>query len=240
MRLDDTFVRRHTADVELRDGTRVRLRPIVPDDKPALVNGFARLSPESRYRRFMTAIDALTPQQLMYLTEIDYVNHFAWIAFAIDQPGTPGLGVGRYVRLETIPDSAEAAVAVVDEYHNHGLGTLLLEALATAALENGISRFRFYVLEDNRPMLEVLHRLGAHFSLDEPGVLWGELEIPSQLESIKDTSLYRTLRAAARGEVPVASRVLRPGGAGLVTNRRGAPPRRPRLAGGRGRRSREP
>lgn len=240
MRVDDTFVRRHTAELELRDGTRVRLRPIVSDDKPALVAGFARLSPESRYRRFMTAIDALTPQQLVYLTEIDYVNHFAWIAFAIDQPGTPGLGVGRYVRLKEVPDSAEAAVAVVDEYHNHGLGTLLLEALATTALENAISRFRFYVLEDNRPMLEVLHRLGARFSLDEPGVLWGELDIPHQIDSIKNTPLYHTLRAAARGEVPVSSGVLRPDGEGAVRRDRGAHSRGPRLAGDRDRRAREP
>jgi len=141
--VDGEFVRRRTTEVALRDGTRVRLRPILPEDKAVLVEGFRRLSPESRYRRFMAPIQELTDDELRYLTEIDYVDHFAWLALDLEQPGHPGIGVGRYVRIPEEPDVAEAAVTVVDDYYQgRGVGTLLLEALGAVALENGIRRFR--------------------------------------------------------------------------------------------------
>lgn len=206
MNIDHDFVARRTTDVTLPDGTRIRLRPILPDDKDVLLSGFERLSPESRYRRFMTAIDRLTPEQLRYLTELDYVDHFAWVAFAPREPGAPGIGVARYVRLRDEPEIAEAAVTVTDDYHGRGVGTLLLEALAAAAVENGIKKFRYYVLAENRPMLEILRNLGAHVEVDEPGVLRGDLDVPASLEAVKDGPLYRTLRAAARGEIPVLGR----------------------------------
>jgi len=61
----------------LLDGTRVLVRPIRPDDKPLLREGFERLSNESRLRRFMAPITELDEEQLHYLTEVDFVNHFA-------------------------------------------------------------------------------------------------------------------------------------------------------------------
>src|SRR5258708_40262776 len=96
---DPEFISQRTTDVTLDDGPRVRLRPIVPQDKAMLDDGFANLSDESRYRRFAGAVSKLTPALLAYLTEIDYTDHFAWVAFASGDPGRPGLGVARYVRL---------------------------------------------------------------------------------------------------------------------------------------------
>ena len=59
-----------TRTVTLRDGTRVRLRPIQPDDKHLLVRGFERLSEDSRYRRFFIPMSELSPAQREYLTEL--------------------------------------------------------------------------------------------------------------------------------------------------------------------------
>jgi hypothetical protein len=59
--IDEAFVRRRTVEVALRDGGMVRIRPITPDDKDHILDGFRRLSPESRYRRFLSPIDELTP-----------------------------------------------------------------------------------------------------------------------------------------------------------------------------------
>ena len=147
--------------VTLRDGSRALIRPIRADDKQALVDGLARLSSESRYRRFLRPVTSLNERELKYLTEIDYTNHFAWVAMAIDQPGEPGLGVARYIRDPLDPEVAEAAVAVVDDHQGKGVGSMLLRVLVAAAQENGIHTFRGWVLGDNVDILRPLERIGA-------------------------------------------------------------------------------
>ncbi len=71
---------------ELLDGSRIDLREVRADDKQAIADGFSRLSPESRYRRFFSARDRLSPSDLRYLTEVDHRDHEAVIAF--DEPAT--------------------------------------------------------------------------------------------------------------------------------------------------------
>ena len=200
---DEEFIRSRTTEVSLPDGGLVRLRPVIPDDKAAIVEGFRRLTPESRYRRFMAPITELTEQQLVELTEVDYHDRFAWMAFSLDEAGTPGMGVSRYVRDSADPAVAEAAVTVIDDYHKRGLGRILLEFLGAVALENGIKRFRGYALEDNRAIRELLQRLDATLEHDSPGVLKVELDLPTRAEELRGSPMYEVLRAVARGEAPV-------------------------------------
>lgn len=200
--VDEDFVRRRTTEVILRDGTRVRLRPVVPEDKSLILEGFRRLSPESRYRRFLSPIEELSEEQLRYLTEIDYVDHYAWLALSLDEAESPGMGVSRYVRIPDEPEVAEAAVTVVDDYHGRGLGTLLLEALGAVALENGIKRFRGYALEANRAIREVLEAMGASIEHDSPGMLRIEVDLPLRAEELRGSPLAEVLRGVARGDGP--------------------------------------
>jgi GNAT superfamily N-acetyltransferase len=201
--IDEDFVLRRTTEATLRDGTRVRLRPIIPDDKGHLVEGFRRLSPESRYRRFLAPVEELSEEQLVYLTEIDYHDHFAWIALSLHEAGTPGIAVARYVRGGEDPHVAEAAVTVIDDYHGRGLGTLLLEMLGAVALANGVRTFRGYALEDNRAILDVLKGLDARTHHDSPGVIRVEIDLPARAENLRGSPLYEVLRAVARGDGPV-------------------------------------
>lgn len=212
--MDPDFIERRTVVVSLQDGTRVLIRPVVPGDKERFVDGFARLSPRSRYRRFMSPLDELSPEVLRYFTEVDYVDPFAYVALLADDPDRKGMGVARYVRLPEEPRVAEAAVTVVDEYQGRGLGTLLLDALGAVALENGIDRFRGYALEENRPILDLLAGAGADVALDSPGVYRLEVDLPRQARELKGSPLYRVFRALARGQrVPIRFRELwsRPG-----------------------------
>lgn len=147
-------------ETTLRDGTRVLIRMVEPGDRAQFVEGLQRLSTRSRYLRFHTAVEHLNERQLDYLTQVDQVDHVAWVAVDLDAPERPGIGVARFVRLADEPDVAEAAVTVLDAYQGRGLGTLLLRVLADAALARGITTFRAYVLGENRAMLAVLDRLG--------------------------------------------------------------------------------
>lgn len=214
--VDEEFIRRRTTEMALRDGTPVRLRPILPADKALLVEGFRRLSPESRYRRFMAPIEELTDDQLRFLTEIDYVDHFAWLAVDLGTNGHPGIGVSRYVRIPEEPDVAEAAVTVIDDYQGRGLGTLLLEALGAVALENGITRFRGYALEGNRAILDVLEDMGASTAHESPGMVRVEVDLPARMEELRGSPLRDVLRIVARGDGPV---FLRPGPRSVETPR---------------------
>ena len=200
--MHEDFIERRSTAFSLRDGTRVLLRPVVPEDKDRFVDGFSRLSPESRYRRFMAPIDELDPELLAYFTEVDYVDHFAYVALLADEPGQPGVAVARYVRLPEDPEAAEAAVTVVDDYQGRGLGTLLVEALGAVALENGIKRFTGYLLVENRPMLDLLEEMGARAEFEAPGLYRVEVDLPTRAWELKNTSLYRVFRALARGERP--------------------------------------
>jgi ribosomal protein S18 acetylase RimI-like enzyme len=188
--------------VELRDGTAVTLRPILPTDKDRLRRGFRRLSPQSRYRRFGAPVKDLSDKQLRYLTEIDHENHMAWIALDPAAPDSPALGVVRCVRLSDEPDVAEAAIVVADGYQGRGLGSILLGMLAVSAIANGIARFRAYVLTENRPMLEMLHELGGTVALEEPGLYRVDLSLDEDPDQLPDTPTGRVFKAVAKKVLP--------------------------------------
>ena len=152
----------------LRDGSSVVVRPIEPEDRDLLRAGFERLSPESRYQRFLVPMAELSDEMLDYLAEVDHRDHEALVA--LDAETGEGVGVARFVRLAGRPRVAEAAVTVVDAWQGRGLGTLLLELLATRAREEGVAHFSALVLATNTDMLELLERLGPVRVVDrEPG-----------------------------------------------------------------------
>jgi RimJ/RimL family protein N-acetyltransferase len=188
----------------LRDGTAVSIRPIRPEDKALLQDGFSRLSEESRKRRFLAPVAGLSERMLAYLTEIDYVDHFAWITSLADDP-TCGIGVARYVRLKDEPTIAEAAITVVDEYQGRGLGTIMLGLLAAQAREAGITAFRAYVLEDNAPVRALLDELGTAAHHESPGVL--VMDTPLDPKRLPDSPAARVFRAVARKILPAKVRL---------------------------------
>jgi GNAT superfamily N-acetyltransferase len=164
---------------ELRDGTRVRIRPIEPGDKRAILEGFEQLSDESRYRRFLTPTPRLTESQLRYLTEVDHESHEAVIAFA-EETGEP-LGVARYVRFPDDPADAEPAVTVVDDWQGRGLGSLLLEEITARARAAGVRRFTATVLAVNDPMIGMLEQLDpSPVEKLDSGVMTIEAELPEE------------------------------------------------------------
>jgi RimJ/RimL family protein N-acetyltransferase len=180
----------------LRDGAPVQVRPIRPEDKPLLAAGFTRLSPESRAWRFGGPITELTDEQLRSLTEVDFVDRFAWVALLEADPSYAA-GVGRYVRVAGEPEVAEAAITVVDACQGLGLATILIAPLGVAAAGAGIRRFRAFVAEGNASMRGLLERLGATSAFESPGVL--RMEIDVDAARMPDTPAAETVRRIAAG-----------------------------------------
>jgi GNAT superfamily N-acetyltransferase len=182
------FVWRQQELIFLRDGTPVRLRPILSEDKTEVIHAFERLSLQSRYQRFFSPLRELSPSLLAYLTEINYVDHFAYGAFAIARPEPILIGVARYIRLADEPQSADVAIAVIDDYHRRGLGKQLLCALARTAIENGISRFQGNSLWENRPMLGLLRQANAQIVPEGSGVLRFVVDLCDISERMRDNA----------------------------------------------------
>lgn len=155
------------------DGIRLRLRLLRPEDRDRLHEGFLRLSPESRYRRFFTAKDELSDAELRYLTEIDGEDHFCLVLGEIDQDGqeVAGVGIARFVRITAEPEVAEPALAVLDAMQGHGLGRLLMLRLIAAATERGVRQFRSEFLATNSAVRKLFSTVSDAVSFSSDGAL---------------------------------------------------------------------
>lgn len=208
------FDEHYREETELKDGTRVLLRVMRPEDGPLLRRGFERLSAESRYLRFMGTKAELSDADLEALTALDGADRFAIGAIRADTEGgeTEGLGVARFARLPADPEVAEAAVTVVDEAQGQGLGSLLLRRLAAAARERGVQRFCGDVLSANATMRRLLaDQMDATVLDSADGVVRVLVELPS----------FSALMAGAdRGEL--LGRLLAQAAAGRITVRLGS------------------
>jgi acetyl coenzyme A synthetase (ADP forming)-like protein len=148
------------ADVVLSDGGTVLVRPIRPDDAPALARLHERLSPQSVYLRYFSPHPHLSDTELAYLTNLDYRWRMAIVAVLGDEI----VGVARYEGEEGKP-AAEVAFVVDDRQQGRGIGTVLLEWLAAAAREAGISEFYATTLWENQKMLGVFREAGFQTKL---------------------------------------------------------------------------
>jgi len=144
-------------DIELRDGTRLHVRPIRSSDAPRLIEHYGRLSTHSAYQRFFTVMKRLPPDWARILADVDYRRRLALIAEGgpADEPEL--IAVARYEPTDS-EDTAEVAFAVLDDWQGKGIGVVLLKDLLAAAAARGIRQFRAYVLADNTRMLDLLRR----------------------------------------------------------------------------------
>ena len=140
------------------DRSYLELRPVRPEDRFALAGLFARLSPTSRYRRFMSIKDELTSRELDWLTAVDHVRHEAIVAMDVRDESM--VGVCRYVLDKGRPGVAEFAIAVVDDWHRMGVGTALGEQIVQRARDNGMTMMSAVTLPWNPPVHALLRHLG--------------------------------------------------------------------------------
>jgi RimJ/RimL family protein N-acetyltransferase len=152
------LTREFDREIVLKDGARIRLRPILPGDEASLVALHGRLSQQSAYQRFFTIMRRLPLNWAHYLANVDYERRLALVAV---EPGTGDVvGVARY-EATSDPRTVEVALVVQDSWQNRGLGTRLFAQLLHAATLNGVERFRAWVLADNRRMVDLIARFGV-------------------------------------------------------------------------------
>jgi acetyltransferase len=154
------------------------LRPIRPEDEPALQAFVAEQSPEAIRLRFFTPMAHLPHQLAARLSQIDYDREMAFILVQEDASHTDILGV---VRLHADPDGekGEYAVMISPRMIGRGIGGLLMGRLIDYARERGIGLLYGDVLAENKPMLALARRMGFGIRScpDDMMVKFTELEI---------------------------------------------------------------
>ncbi len=149
----------------LFDGDPVVIRPIRREDAPMEQAFVQHLSPDSRYKRFMSSMKELSPGKLKYLTEIDYVRHLALVAIIQQDGADLEIGVARYV---ANPDgkTCEFAVAIDDAWQGSGVAGILMLSLIDAAKARGMQRMDGIILASNEKMLKFARQLGFKLRRD--------------------------------------------------------------------------
>ncbi len=169
-----------------RSGFVGTLRPLLRSDEAEYRLAVRALSPESRRRRFFSA--SLPPDAVLTsLTELDWINHFAWVAIEDAPAGPHGVGVARFIRDLRDPTVASVAFGIADDHQGRGIGRILFAALSVPAEMLGINTFTAEVLAENAAVRALLGAADPIWKPDEPGVLTSRMSVASLRSSVDDT-----------------------------------------------------
>jgi acetyltransferase len=156
---------------ETADGEPITIRPIRPEDEPAMIRFHESLSEQSVYMRYfhmMNLNQRTAHERLTRICFIDYDREMALVAEDTN-PETGEreiLGVGRLSRPGGVTDEAEFSVLVSDRHQKRGVGTMLVERLLDVGREEGLDRITAQILLDNGPMQRISRRLGFELYRD--------------------------------------------------------------------------
>ncbi len=160
----------------LREGRRVQVRPVRPDDERLYEEFFRQVSADDMRLRFFGLVKDIGPAFIARLTQIDYGRSIALLA--LDDVSGALLGV---VRLHCDPDhrTGEYAILVRSDYKGIGLGWALMELIVEYARKEGLSRIHGQVLRDNATMLAMCRELGFEMTedRDDPGLVAVSLDL---------------------------------------------------------------
>jgi len=156
--------------VRTQDGRELVLRAIEPGDVAAMQRCFTRLSPEDIRRRFLHAMSELPAPMAQRLCRIDPALETAYVLMDESVQPAEMRGVGR-IYVDEATDTAEFSVLVEQNWSRLGLGALLMQRLVDDSRRRKLAELWGYVLQENRPMLELCRELGFTQRVipDEPG-----------------------------------------------------------------------
>jgi acetyltransferase len=150
-----------TSQSTARNGTRLCIRPLRPDDREREIQFINSLSERSRYFRLMTPLKFLPPHLLERLMDIDYDRRMAFVASAEEDGCERFVGIARYGETDRA-DTVELGITVTDRWQRQGIARVLFAELVRFARWRHIRRMEGIVLHDNFPMIELAKSLGFH------------------------------------------------------------------------------
>ena len=147
----------------MRDGTRMLVRPVRPEDEPLYGPFFAAVTPQDLRLRFFAPVKEFGHRFIARLTQIDYARAMAFVA--IEEATGNMLGVVR-LHADANYDSGEYAVLVRSDLKGRGLGYLLMQLIIEYARAEGLKVIEGQVLGENTAMLAMCRELGFDIAPD--------------------------------------------------------------------------
>jgi acetyltransferase len=151
---------RHTT---LRDGSKIFVRPVRPEDEPLYGPFFAAVTPEDLRLRFFAPVRDFSHIFIARFTQIDYARAMAFIA--IDEASGRMLGV-VHLHANANYDTGEYAILVRSDMKGKGLGWLLMQMILEYSRAEGLKTIEGQVLRENVTMLAMCRELGFDITTD--------------------------------------------------------------------------
>ena len=145
----------YVSQFTMKDGAEVTLRPIRPEDEPAMVKFHETISDRSVYLRYFhmeKLSERVAHERLIRKCFIDYDREMALVAVRPGPGGTQEiLAVGR---LSKTPGTREAEIAVLvtDRYQKMGLGRELVRRLIQVGRDEKLESIEANILPENLGM----------------------------------------------------------------------------------------
>lgn len=158
------YPKEYTYSFKLKDGKKVIIRPIRPEDEPMEAEMFASFSKESMKHRFIDDIKEVTHEVLMRFTHIDYDREIALIAEMTEGKNKKMLGVVRLIS-DPLSGIGEFTVIVADPWHFLGLGNKFTDLILEIAKKRGVKKINAKYLKSNLAMENIF--LKRKFSIGE-------------------------------------------------------------------------
>jgi acetyltransferase len=164
------YPQQYVTNWQLKDGTPLTLRPILPEDEPLMVKFHGTLSEDTvrlRYFGFPKLEQRVTHERLTRICFNDYDREIALIAVR-KNPETKAdeiVGIARLIKMPGI-DEAEFAIVISDQVHGQGLGTQFLKLLVDVGRKEGIGHITSLILPDNYVMQRVSRNVGFEVNYD--------------------------------------------------------------------------
>lgn len=169
------YPKEYTAHFKMKNGQKVVLRPIRPEDEPMEAEMFRHFSAETERHRFFHRISDITHELLQRYTQIDYDREIAIIAELSEKKEKKMLGVVRLIA-DPYGETAEFAIVVADPWQRQGLGNKFTDYILAIARERGIKKVYANFLKDNPPMTRIFEKRGFAVTFkDKTG--YAELEL---------------------------------------------------------------
>ncbi len=169
----------------LKEGSYTLLRPLIPCDYKELGIFFENLGRETLYSRYLTSSPEIKRREIQRIFNSLYKNNLIIVA-KLANKASPIIGIAELCSSKMVPDTAEAAITIMDDWQGKRAGIQMLQWLRVIAENRGIKTVVGYCSVGNQKVLSLLRKLGQdYYSKVDGPILYFEISLDRPLNMVE-------------------------------------------------------